>query len=122
MNLGFLENHQAVAWPELDGETTGMWGPDDKEREQLNLQQTRPAEAALPAKVETESGDEERKLVERDEAIASLVWPKQKAETTGFWGPDTEEREQLANLVAKDNWDRFFELDLDMEGSFSYDL
>ena len=33
----YEESLASVLWPEFDGETGGLWGPDDEERLQLQL-------------------------------------------------------------------------------------
>lgn len=52
-----------------------------------------------------------------------LSWPEQAADSNGFWGPDNQERAQLAQFVAKGTWDRLDEVDdAALSLSFSFEL
>lgn len=59
--------------------------------------------------------------VEDKKENAVLSWSEQVGETKGFWGPDNQERAQLAQFVTKGTWDRLVEDD-EESFSFSFDL
>lgn len=71
--------------------------------------------AADPDATPKEDGDGKKNVV--------FSWPEQAAESNGFWGPDNQERAQLAQFVAKGTWDRLDTVDaVDLSLSFSFEL
>lgn len=59
-------------------------------------------------------------VADEDVENAVFSWPEQDAETNGFWGPDNQERAQLAQFIGQGTWDRLDEVD--EPTSFSFDL
>ena len=46
-----IESLASVQWPELEAETGGLWGPDDEERLQLQLEDNKEVAADAQADI-----------------------------------------------------------------------
>lgn len=106
-----LDEVESMVWPEQQAETRGFWGPDDEEMAQLKGD-------GLMVNSPGQEEEEQKELNELEDE--GLAWTEQGKKTIQLWGPDEEEKKQIAQLLKSGKWSELMAMDEDSGLSFSF--